>query len=47
MASSGRLEKEERLRIKIENRLMGLPKVFMDFYDDMRGDRKSFTTKFV
>lgn len=44
MASSGRLEKEERLRIKIENRLMGLPKVFMDFYDDMRGDRKSFTT---
>ena len=23
---------------------MGLPKVFMDFYDDMRGDRKSFTT---
>ena len=44
MISSGRLEKEERLRIKIENRLMGLPKVFMDFYDDMRGDRKSFTT---
>lgn len=44
MASSGRLEKENKLRIKIENRLANLPQVFMEFYDDMRGDRKSFTT---
>ena len=44
MASSGRLEKEDRLRLKIENRLANLPKILMEFYDDMRGDRKSFTT---
>ena len=44
MASSGRLEKEDRLRIKIENRLATLPSIFMEFYNDMRGDRKSFTT---
>lgn len=44
MASSGRLEKDNKLRIKIENRLANLPQVFMDFYDDMRGDKKSFTT---
>lgn len=44
MASSGRLEKDNKLRIKIENKLANLPQVFMDFYDDMRGDKKSFTT---
>lgn len=44
MASSGRLEKEDKLRAKIENRLASLPRIFMEFYDDMRGDRKSFTT---
>jgi integrase/recombinase XerC len=44
MASSGRLEKEDKLKIKIENRLTNLPKILMEFYDDMRGDRKSFTT---
>lgn len=44
MASSGRLEKENKLKIKIENRLSSLPQIFTEFYDDMRGDRKSFTT---
>jgi integrase/recombinase XerC len=44
MASSGRLEKEAKLKIKIEDKLAGLPKIFMEFYDDMRGDRKSFNT---
>jgi len=44
MASSGRLERDNKLRIKIENRLSSLPQVFMDFYNDMRGDKKSFTT---
>lgn len=44
MASSGRLEKEDKLKAKIENRLASLPKVFMAFYDDMMGDDKSFTT---
>ena len=44
MASSGRLEKEDKLRNKIENRLSNLPQIFTEFYDDMRGDRKSFTT---
>jgi hypothetical protein len=44
MASSGRLEKEDRLRTKIENKLVDLPQVFTEFYNDMRGDRKSFNT---
>lgn len=44
MALSGRLEKENRLKVKIENRLANLPRIFMEFYDDMRGDRKSFNT---
>ena len=42
--SSGRLEKENKLQIKIENRLSKLPKILTEFYYDMRGDRKSFTT---
>jgi integrase/recombinase XerC len=44
MASSGRLEKENKLRVKIEGRLANLPPIFTEFYDDMRGDRKSFGT---
>ena len=44
MASSGRLEKENKLRIKIENRIASLPKIITEFYHDMRGDRKTFTT---
>lgn len=44
MASSGRLEKENKLRVKIEDRLANLPPIFTEFYDDMRGDRKSFGT---
>ena len=44
MASSGRLEKENKIRVKIENKLADLPHIFTEFYDDMRGDRKSFTT---
>ena len=44
MISSGRLEKENKLQVKIENRLSKLPRVLTDFYNDMRGDRKSFTT---
>ena len=44
MASSGRLEKENKLQIKIENRLKNLPRIITEFYHDMRGDRKSFTT---
>ena len=44
MASSGRLEKENKLQIKIENRLANLPAIITEFYHDMRGDRKSFTT---
>ena len=44
MATSGRLEKENRLKIKVENRLANLPKILTEFYNDMRGDRKSFTT---
>lgn len=42
--ASGRLEKENKLKVKIESRLVKLPAIFMEFYDDMRGDRKSFTT---
>ena len=44
MASSGRLEKENKLKANIENRLLNLPKIITEFYHDMRGDRKSFTT---
>ena len=31
MASSGRLEKEDKLRVKIESRLENLPPIFMEF----------------
>lgn len=44
MAASGRLEKENRLKLKIENKLSELPTILTEFYNDMRGDRKSFTT---
>ena len=44
MASSGRLEKEDKLKTKIESKLSNLPQIFTEFYNDMRGDRKSFTT---
>ena len=44
MTSSGRLERENKLRIKIENRLENLPSIITEFYHDMRGDRKSFAT---
>ena len=41
---SGRLEKENKLRIRIENKLEELPPVFTEFYNYMEADQKSYAT---
>ena len=44
MATSGRLEREEKIRNKIQQKLKSLPSILTDFYNDMRGDKKSYNT---
>ena len=41
---SGRIENENRLRDKIEERLQTLPSIFTDFYNYMEADQKSYAT---
>lgn len=41
---SGRIENENRLRDKIEERLQTLPPIFADFYNYMEADQKSYAT---
>ena len=44
MAISGRLEKEEKIRKKIQKKLKDLNPILTDFYNDMRGYKKSYNT---
>lgn len=41
---SGRIEHEDRLRNKIEEKLQTLPSIFTDFYNYMEADQKSYAT---
>jgi site-specific recombinase XerD len=41
---SGRIENENRLRDKIEEKLQTLPSIFTDFYNYMEADQKSYAT---
>lgn len=41
---NGWIEKNEKLKRQIENHLQTLPPIFTDFYVDMQGDKKSYTT---
>jgi site-specific recombinase XerD len=41
---SGRIENENKLRDKIEERLQTLPSIFTDFYNYMEADQKSYAT---
>ena len=41
---SGRIENENKLRNKIEERLQTLPSIFTDFYNYMEADHKSYAT---
>ena len=41
---NGWIEKNEKLKQQIENHLQTLPQVFTEFYVDMQGDGKSYTT---
>lgn len=41
---NGRLEKENQLRSKIQERLSNLPSVFTEFYNYMESDNKSYST---
>lgn len=41
---SGRIEKEDRAKKAMENKLNELPKIFTDFYDWMNAREKSYTT---
>lgn len=41
---NGWVEKNEKIKNKIENNLKTLPPIFTEFYIDMQGDRKSSTT---
>lgn len=41
---NGRIEQENRLRKKIEEKLSTLPKIFRKFYKYMEADRKSYAT---
>lgn len=41
---SGRVEKENKLREKIDNKLLNLPKIFTKFYRYMDGEGKSYGT---
>lgn len=44
MATSGRLEKEEKIKEKIQTKLKDLNPILTEFYNDMRGDQKSYNT---
>ena len=44
MAMSGRLEREEKIKNKIQKKLKNLNPVLTEFYNDMRGDKKSYNT---
>ena len=44
MGGSGRLEKEIKLKKQIENLISGKPKILMEFYHDMVGDNKEYST---
>ncbi len=44
MAINGRLEKEEKIKEKIQQKLKNLSPILTEFYDDMRGDKKSYNT---
>lgn len=41
---NGWIEKNEKIRIQVENHLRTLPSIFTEFYIDMQGDGKSITT---
>ena len=41
---SGRIENENKLRDKIEEKLQTLPSIFTDFYNYMEADQKSYAT---
>ena len=41
---SGRLEKENKLRQKIDEKLEKLPSIFTEFYNSMDADGKSYGT---
>jgi site-specific recombinase XerD len=41
---SGRIENENKLRNKIEEKLQTLPSIFSDFYNYMEADQKSYAT---
>lgn len=41
---SGRIENENKLRDKIEEKLQTLPSIFADFYNYMEADQKSYAT---
>lgn len=41
---NGWIEKNEKLKEQIEKHLQALPKIFTEFYVDMQGDGKSYTT---
>ncbi len=41
---NGWIEKNEKIKKQIENHLKTLPPIFMEFYVDMQGDGKSYTT---
>jgi integrase/recombinase XerC len=41
---NGWIEKNEKLKQQIEKNLQTLPQIFTEFYVDMRGDGKSYTT---
>ena len=41
---NGWMEKNEKIKLKIENYLKDLPPIFTEFYVDMQGDRKSNDT---
>lgn len=41
---NGWMEKNEKLRLQIENKIKTLPPIFTEFYIDMQGDGKSNTT---
>jgi integrase/recombinase XerC len=41
---NGRLEKEEKIKEKIQTKLKDLNPILTEFYNDMRGDQKSYNT---
>lgn len=44
MTTNGRLEKEEKIKQKIQEKLKDLNPILTEFYNDMRGDQKSYNT---